>query len=200
MWKSVLAVAGILFLAIFSFIGVPAAFGQGGATGAISGTVQDTSGGSVAEAEVQIIRTSTEELVRRMNTGQDGTFQATLLPPGTYYAVVNKSGFSEAKALGIEVRVTETTSVTIPLKPGTVSEKVEIVAQVASVDTTNATTGESIGQNTLRSLPLATQNFQQLLTTIVDAVRRSTERSEQFDSIGARRRAHHRERPARGQQ
>jgi hypothetical protein len=164
MQKSLLAVAGILLLAIFSLIGVPAAFGQGGATGAISGTVQDTSGGSVADAEVQIVRSSTEQLVRRMNTAPDGTFQATLLPPGTYYVVVNKSGFSEAKALGIEVRVTETTSVTIPLKPGTVSEKVEITAQVASVDTTNATTGESIGQNTLRSLPLATQNFQQLLT------------------------------------
>src|SRR5271154_919077 len=164
MHKSLLAVAGILFFAILTFIGVPAALGQGGATGAISGSVQDTSGGSIADAQVQIIRTSTEEVVRRMNTGPGGTFQATLLPPGTYYAVVNKTGFSEAKALGIEVRVTETTSVTIPLKPGTVSEKVEITAQVTSVDTTNATTGESIGQNTLRSLPLATQNFQQLLT------------------------------------
>ena len=50
------------------------------------------------------------------------------------------------------------------MKPGTVSEKVEISALVATVDTTTATTGQSIGENTVRTLPLATQNFQQLLT------------------------------------
>jgi hypothetical protein len=164
MEKSHLGRASILFFAILTIVAVPGAFGQGGATGAINGTVLDTNGGSIADAEVQIIRTSTEQVVRKMNTGPEGTFEATLLPPGTYYAVVNKSGFSEAKALGIEVRVTETTRVTIPLKPGTVSEKIEITAQVASVETTNATTGQSIGENTVRNLPLATQNFQQLLT------------------------------------
>jgi hypothetical protein len=36
--------------------------------------------------------------------------------------VVNKSGFAQAKAEGIEVLVTETTRVTITLKPGAVSE------------------------------------------------------------------------------
>jgi len=77
---------------------------------------------------------------------------------------VNKSGFGQAKAEGIEVRVTETTRVTITLKPGAVSEKVEVSAQVSTVETTNATTGESIGTSTIRELPLATQNYQQLLT------------------------------------
>jgi len=142
----------------------PSAYGQGGATGAISGTVLDVNGGAVPDADVQIINMATEQLVRRMTTGPDGAFLATLLPPGTYYVVVNKSGFSEAKASEIQVRVTETTRLTIALKPGTVSEKIEISAEVATVDTTNATTGESVGANTVRSLPLATQNFQQLLT------------------------------------
>jgi hypothetical protein len=78
--------------------------------------------------------------------------------------VVNKSGFAEAKAGGIEVRVTETTRITITLKPGAVTERVEISAQVTTVETTNATTGQSLGTDTVRELPLATQNFQQLLT------------------------------------
>jgi hypothetical protein len=139
-------------------------YGQGGATGAISGVVVDTTGGSVGGAEVQIIDTRTEQLVRRLPTGSDGSFVAALLPPGTYDVVVNKSGFSEAKAQGIEVRVTETTKVTIALKPGSVSEKVEISAQITTVETSNATTGQSLGTETVRDLPLATQNFQQLLT------------------------------------
>jgi len=140
------------------------AYGQGGATGAISGVVLDTTGGSVPDAEVQIIDARTESLARRVSTNAEGGFVAALLPPGTYAVVVNKSGFSEAKASGIEVRVTETTKVTISLKPGAVSEKVEISAQITSVETTNAVTGQSLGTETVRELPLATQNYQQLLT------------------------------------
>src|SRR3984893_17973784 len=154
----------ILFVLIAWIAGVPAAFAQGGATGAISGTVTDSSGGSVADADVQIISEATGTLIRRLPTSADGTFVATLLPPGNYSVVVNKSGFSESQAVGMEVRVTETTRVTMAMKPGTVSEKIEISAQVTSVETTNATTGQSIGESTVRALPLATQNFQQLLT------------------------------------
>src|SRR5438876_3077764 len=140
------------------------AYGQGGATGAISGAVVDTTGGSVAEAEVQILDTRTESLVRKVSTNADGSFVVPLLPPGIYAVVVNKSGFAQAKASGIEVRVTETTKVTISLKPGAVTEKVEISAEITSVETTSAATGQSLGTETVRELPLATQNYQQLLT------------------------------------
>ena len=140
------------------------AYGQGGATGAISGAVVDTSGGSVAEAEVQVLDTRTESLVRKVSTNADGSFVVPLMPPGIYVVLVNKSGFAQAKASGIEVHVTETTKVTISLKPGAVTEKVEISAQITSVETTNAVTGQSLGTETVRELPLATQNYQQLLT------------------------------------
>src|SRR5256714_4197794 len=138
--------------------------GQGGATGAISGSVVDTTGGAVSTAEIQIIDGRTQSLARKLQANSDGEFVVPLLPPGTYVVVVNKSGFAQAKTEGIDVRITETTRVTITLKPGTVSEKVEISAQVTSVETTNATTGQSIGTETVRELPLATQNYQQLLT------------------------------------
>jgi len=154
----------ILFPLILGLIAGGPAFGQGGATGAISGTVVDVNGGEVAGADVQIINSSTDGLVRRLTTGADGSFEATLLPPAKYYVVVNKSGFAEAKASNIEVRVTETTRISIPLKPGTVTEKIEISAQITSVETTNATTGQTIGPETVRDLPLATQNYQQLLS------------------------------------
>ncbi len=154
----------IIAVLLWGVLGGTRAYSQGGATGAISGVVADTGGGSVAGAEVQIIDTRTETLARKLTTASDGSFAAPLLPPGTYYVVVNKSGFSEAKATGIEVHITETTRVTITLKPGALAEKVEISAQITSVETTNATTGQSLGTETVRELPLATQNYQQLLT------------------------------------
>jgi len=155
--------ASLLILAL-GLLCAPGAFPQGGATGAISGTVVDVNGGAVADAEVQIINSATNLLVRKVSTNADGTFVATLLPPGTYLVAVNKSGFSEAKAAAVAVRITETTTLSVTLRPGTVTEKVEISAQIATVETTNATTGQSIDQQTVRNLPLATQNFQQLLT------------------------------------
>jgi Carboxypeptidase regulatory-like domain/TonB dependent receptor len=154
----------ILLPLILGLLGGKPAFGQGGATGAISGTVVDVNGGEVSGADVQIINSATDGLVRRLTTGTDGSFEAPLLPPAKYYVVVNKSGFAEAKAINIEVRVTETTRLSIALKPGTVTEKVEISAQITSVETTNATTGQTIGPETVRDLPLATQNYQQLLS------------------------------------
>src|SRR5450432_1045827 len=138
--------------------------GQGGATGAISGLVIDSSGAAVDGAEVQIIDMRNESLSRKAATNEDGAFTVTLLPPGDYAVVVNKSGFAQAKSDSIAVHVTETVRVTISLKPGGVTEKVEISAQVTSVETSNATTGQSIGTETVRELPLATQNYQQLLT------------------------------------
>jgi len=153
---------GVVFLFVMLLGG--RAFAQGGATGAISGVVQDTSGATIADAEVQIIDISTDQVTRKVPTGSDGTFVVTLLPPGTYTLVVNKAGFAEAKSPGVEVRVTETTHITVPLKPGAVTETMEITAQITSVEVGNATTGQSITANTVRTLPLASQNFQQLLT------------------------------------
>ena len=62
------------------------------------------------------------------------------------------------------MRITETTRMTVNLRPSSVQEKVEVQAQVRNVDTTAATTGQAIEARNVRNLPLATQNFQQLLT------------------------------------
>ena len=47
-------------------------YGQGGATGAISGTVVAVYGWVVAEADVQIINSSMDVLVRSQSTATDG--------------------------------------------------------------------------------------------------------------------------------
>src|ERR1700675_3976897 len=60
------------------------AFAQGGATGAISGTVQDASGAVVADADVRIINQDTGTVTRVTKTDATGSFTATLLPVGSY--------------------------------------------------------------------------------------------------------------------
>jgi hypothetical protein len=139
-------------------------FAQGGATGAITGTVQDPSGAFIASAEVRITNQDTGVIERSVQTGADGAFTAPLLPVGMYTVSVQSKGFSEGRFTGIVVRVTETTRMIAKLTTQAVQQKIDVQAEVQAVDTTDATTGQAIESDTIRALPLATQNFQQLLT------------------------------------
>jgi len=151
-------------ISVFALALAAQVFAQGGATGAITGTVQDPSGAVVANADVRITNHDTNVLERAVKTGSDGTFTAALMPVGTYTVSVEASGFAEAKFTDIVVRVTETTRMTAKLSTKQVQQQIEVQAEVQAVDTTDATTGQAIESNTIRALPLATQNFQQLLT------------------------------------
>jgi hypothetical protein len=138
-------------------------YAQGGATGSISGIVEDAEGGVIPGATVSAVYESTREVVRTQTADAAGLFTLTLFPAGTYTLHVNAANFADAKALGVVVRVTETTRLTIilPVRPG--HESVVVQADVLPIKTANATTGESMTGRTITELPLATQNFQQLL-------------------------------------
>lgn len=153
-----------IVLGVIALVLTVPAFGQGGATGAITGTVQDPSGAVVANADVHITNQETGVLERSLKTDADGAFMAPLLPVGTYNVSVQAPGFAEAKFGNILVRVTETTRMTAKLATQSVQQKIEVQAEVQTVDTSDATTGQAIESDTIRALPLATQNFQQLLT------------------------------------
>ncbi|MGA8064912.1 MAG: Plug domain-containing protein, partial [Candidatus Sulfotelmatobacter sp.] len=77
---------------------------------------------------------------------------------------VDATGFPATKFPGVVVRITETTRMTAVVRVNTVKDVVEVQSQVEQVNTTDATTGQSLGAQTITDLPLATRNFQQLLT------------------------------------
>jgi len=150
-------------LLLLSLFFVSLAFAQGGATGAISGVVQDASGAVIANAKVSITNDATGEVLRQLTTNASGFFNALLLPVGTYTVEVDAAGFPVTKFPGLVVRITETTRMTAVVKVSPVKEVVEVQAEAETVNTTDATTGESISSTTVATLPLATRNFQQLL-------------------------------------
>src|SRR5713226_10202293 len=152
-----------LFVLIFLLGSAEQTCAQGGATGAITGTVQDPSGGAIASAKVEIVSEATGQVVRDLTTDSSGSFTATLLPVGSYSVGVSAAGFATTKFTGVLVRVTETTRMTAALKVTQASETVIVSAQVATINTANAATGEALDAITVSTLPLPTQNFQQLL-------------------------------------
>jgi hypothetical protein len=154
-----LSAAALLVLLLVHGLG----YAQGGASGAIEGEIRDSSGALVAGADVTLTQAG-GSFTRTLRSDAEGSFNATLLPAGTYRVEVKAQGFAPAVAENVQVRVTETTKITLSVAPGQVATEVDVQAQVAAVNTTDATTGEAIGEHTIQNLPLATRNFQQLLT------------------------------------
>jgi Carboxypeptidase regulatory-like domain len=149
-----------LFLVCFNGL----VLAQGGATGAITGTVQDASGAVLAGAKVSVVNEATGQNMRQFTTDSSGVFNATLLPVGNYTVEVSTAGFATTRFPGIVVNITETTRMTATLKVTGTKEVVDVQSQIAAVNTTDATTGQSLASVTITNLPLATRNFQQLLT------------------------------------
>jgi len=151
--------------AFFMTLGVLAAvsLGQTADTGAISGTITDPKGAVVAGAAISAINVTTGE-TRNAVSSSTGTYLVPLLRPGTYRVEVSKSGFKLSVSADLPVHITETVTVNFELTVGSQVETVTVTAEVLTVNTENATTGQTIEHAEIGNLPLATQNFQQLLT------------------------------------
>jgi hypothetical protein len=172
--KKLMAVfLGVLSVGLLIPVGLQA---QGGATGAITGTVLDQRGGAISGATIVVTNVATGQKEREVVSTGSGTFNVPSLPPGTYSVEVTATGFSRFLIEKVLVQVTETASVTATLAVGKVTETVTVHEVVLPVELTSATTGETIGAETASTLPLSTRNFLTLLTLSAGA------NTELFDS------------------
>jgi outer membrane receptor protein involved in Fe transport len=153
------------------------AFAQTAGTGALAGTITDSSGAVVPDAQVRITNTSTGE-ERTVISGLAGTYMAGLLPPGSYRVEVAKQGFKTATRADLQVAVTETASLNIQLTVGQATESVTIAAEAAIVQTESSALGRVVNTNDVTSLPLVTRNFTQILGLSPGAQTNPTNASE----------------------
>ncbi len=149
---------------VLSFLFVASAYSQGAQTGGISGDVTDQSGALVKGATVDVISADTGRSIRTVTVGDDGSFTATLLPPGTYNVEVTASNFKKAVVSGVKVNITETTHLDIKLEVGKIQETVNVEAAPSLINPSSAQTGQAIDAQTLQTLPLASPNFLFLLS------------------------------------
>jgi len=131
-------------------------------TGAARLTVVDPQGASVAGAKVVLSSplgtTTTKETVA------DGTAVFPLLDPGDYKVIVERSGFRRAVVSPVVVKVTEVINLTVSLEVGEVATEVIVSGEaIQTVNTTNATLGETLNGSLVDNLPLFTRNFLFLL-------------------------------------
>jgi hypothetical protein len=137
-------------------------FGQSGSTGALTGTVKDSSGAVVPNATVTITNTGTNQ-VRTAITNSEGTYKFGFLPPGDYRVKFEASGFNTAEITSVTVIVTETPVLDHSLTVGGSAQQVEVMADAEAVQSATSTVGSVVAGRTMTELPLSSRNYTNLL-------------------------------------
>jgi len=136
--------------------------GRGDST--VRGTAQDLNGNVLSGAIVTLID-SARNFIRTQSTNKDGTYVFNAIPPGTYSIRVQASGFKTASILGLVARVDAPTILDVQLELGAVSDTIDITAAAeATLNTSDATLGNSFETKRITELPLNANNVVGLLS------------------------------------
>jgi hypothetical protein len=143
-------------------ISVAPALAQSATTGALTGTITDPSGGSIAGATVSATNVATAQ-VRSATTDANGSYKISLLPPGNYSVRVSANGFKTDETPSVTVNVTETPILNRSLQIGATTTSVTVESTAVTVQTENATVGGLVSGQTVTELPLSTRNYTQVI-------------------------------------
>ena len=127
-----LFLAGFLLVSSFSFD----ASAQGGA--AILGTVQDASGAVIPGATVEI-KSDQQGWTRNTVSNDQGSYEFSSVPVGSYTVQVEKSGFKSYIQAGVGVQVDLHARVDVGLEVGISTQTVTVTGSAALLETTSST-------------------------------------------------------------
>ena len=137
------------------------AFSQEEITATISGQVTDGTGAVIQNATVLLTNLETKA-ERRVQTGEDGSYTLTNLPPGPYQLKVEVTGFKTYLQTGLILNAKDRRPINITLEAGTIGEMVTVTSQEAGV-LDSPTTQSLISNAQIVELPLNNRNFIRLL-------------------------------------
>jgi outer membrane receptor protein involved in Fe transport len=133
-----------------------------GSAGRILGSVTDQSGGVIAGASVAVTDVQ-RGVTRTLTTDQAGEYVAPDLTPGTYTVRASATGFKTVERTGLLLEVRQDIRVDLVLQPGEQAQTVTVTEEAPLVETTDATLGGTLSNETINELPLNGRNYQNLL-------------------------------------
>src|SRR5215470_1011818 len=101
------------------------AWGQASNTGTVNIRVVDEAGALIPDAQLQLTDRATNDQ-RTATTQQAGTYSFVNLAYGSYQLTVTKSGFQTQILQEVVAQTSRDTSVTVTLKVGATTEKIEV--------------------------------------------------------------------------
>jgi hypothetical protein len=128
----------------------------------IQGAVLDQSGGAIPGAVVTVIDVA-RGITRTLTTDSAGEYVATNLTPATYTVRAAAKGFRTVEHSGVLLEVGENIRVDLVVQPGEQTQTITVTGEVPAIDTTDATLGGAVSNNSINSLPLNGRNFFRLL-------------------------------------
>ncbi|MDE3199320.1 MAG: TonB-dependent receptor [Acidobacteriota bacterium] len=135
-------------------------YGQATASGAVVGTVTDSSGAVVSGATVTITNDAIG-LKRTTVTNSIGSYRFDLLSAGKYKVTIAGAGFSTV-AQSVELLVGQTATANASLKPGAASQTIEVEGTAPLVDTQKTSVSEEITPSDVANLPMVGQDVANL--------------------------------------
>lgn len=129
--------------------------------GAIEGTVIDPQGAAMSGVEVTISSVDTG-VQTTMKTNSAGYYRAEALVPGNYRAHFVASGFTSLDVTTIEVPAAQVVRVNAKLAVGSVTQKVEVKADLPLMETDASNFSSTLQSNIIQNVPLAGRDLQQL--------------------------------------
>jgi Carboxypeptidase regulatory-like domain len=126
--------------------------------GKITGTVEDPSSAVVQNARVVLTNDATNVSATTRST-QSGTYVFDDLLPGQYTVEAESAGFQKYVVHGLYVHVQQVLSVNVHFEAGNVQQSVTVTAAAPLLQAENAAVGQTVVNQELNDLPLATRDW-----------------------------------------
>src|SRR6267143_1875533 len=126
--------------------------------GTILGTVSDASGAPINGAKVTLTNEGTSASLSTM-TGPDGSYKFTPVRIGSYKLTTSFQGFQTTTQTNVAVNVGADVVINFTLKPGEVTQIVEVSASTPVLETQNGSVGQVVDSRSVDNLPLNGRNF-----------------------------------------
>lgn len=151
-----------VFVLCFFGASTPTLFAQGTDLGTIQGTVTDTSGAAIPNAQIQVLDTDTNQTFP-FTTNSRGVFSAADIQAGHYKVTVTAPGFANAVVDGIILQNTMTMNLHPVLHVLTASTTVQVTAAANLINTENSTLGQTLNSQAIIQLPRDSRDVYQFL-------------------------------------
>ncbi|HEV3418995.1 MAG TPA: TonB-dependent receptor [Candidatus Acidoferrum sp.] len=150
-----------LCLCVAGLFGEPAAAQT--TYGSIVGTVTDSSGAAIADAQVTLTNLATTEK-RVAQSGGDGLYDFVNLLPGRYSILAEKTGFKRITRPEVVVEVGQAVRIDITLQVGDVNQTIEVTGETPLLQAETSSIGQVVEQRKANELPLNGRNVFSLIT------------------------------------
>lgn len=131
-------------------------------TAEVVGTVSDSDGRVISGAQLLVENVETH-IVQRSVASPSGGFVVSLLKPGNYTIHVSAPAFQPVTLVAIQLIAGDRLREEIVLKPGEVTESVEVTAENSGLATDTAATSHTIAGVAVQDLPLSGRNYSSLI-------------------------------------